>query len=90
MPAGCVTDGSLMLNMSEMVRPENSYETFSETTAKFIKKIATFYQVSASDTLAVCAMVAPTALNPKVGLANTAVRLANAASRLPMTSFDCL
>jgi hypothetical protein len=64
-----------MLNMSEMVRPENSYETFSETTAKFIKKIATFYQVSASDTLAVCAMVAPSVLNHKVGPANEVVQL---------------
>jgi hypothetical protein len=58
-----------MLNISEMVRPENSYETFSETTAKFIKKIATFYNVSASDALAVCAMVAPAVLNPQVSLA---------------------
>jgi hypothetical protein len=54
--------------MEEMFRAENDYENFSNTTAFFVKKIATFYQVSASDVLAVCAMVAPSVLNRKVGL----------------------
>jgi hypothetical protein len=61
-------DGSLTLNEAELVRPENTYEDFALITASIVRKIATFYDVSASDVLAVCAMAAPRVLNPDVDL----------------------
>jgi hypothetical protein len=50
------------------VRPENTYENFTLITASIVRKIATFYEVSASDVLAVCAMAAPNVLNSEVDL----------------------
>lgn len=46
-------DGSLLLDLSEMLRPENDYDKFSSIASRALLKIATFYDVSVADTLAV-------------------------------------
>lgn len=46
-------DGSLLLSLEEMLRPENAYDEFSEHSAKPIKMIAAWYGASIADTLAV-------------------------------------
>ncbi|GLC63932.1 hypothetical protein PLESTF_000100100 [Pleodorina starrii] len=56
-------DSSLLLTIDELTRPENAYDNFSLLTARAAKKIASFFDVSVADTLAVCAAVAPEVLS---------------------------
>ncbi|KAG2437396.1 hypothetical protein HXX76_006048 [Chlamydomonas incerta] len=62
-PACGGADASLLLNIAEMARPENSYDDFSALAARAAKKIASFFDVSVADTVAVCAAVAPDVLS---------------------------
>ncbi|KAG2441979.1 hypothetical protein HYH02_009772 [Chlamydomonas schloesseri] len=56
-------DASLLLSIEEMARPENAYDDFSLLAARAAKKIASFFDISVADTLAVCAAVAPEVLS---------------------------
>ncbi|KAG2425551.1 hypothetical protein HXX76_013595 [Chlamydomonas incerta] len=56
-------DASLFLNIQEMARPENAYDDFSAIAARAAKKIASFFDISVADTLAVCAAVGPEVLS---------------------------
>ncbi|KAG2440724.1 hypothetical protein HXX76_003581 [Chlamydomonas incerta] len=56
-------DASLLLSIEEMARPENAYDDFSVLAARAAKKIASFFDISVADTLAVCAAVAPEVLS---------------------------
>eukprot|EP00198_Chlamydomonas_reinhardtii_P001096 XP_001690431.1 predicted protein [Chlamydomonas reinhardtii] len=56
-------DASLVLSLEEMARPENAEDNFAELAGRAAKKIASFYDVSVADTLAVCAAVAPEVLS---------------------------
>jgi hypothetical protein len=44
---------SLLLDTGEMLRTENAYDDFSRIVSRVVIKIASFYDVSATDTLAV-------------------------------------
>lgn len=57
-PACDGASSGLFLSKDEMWRPENSYDKFSAIAARVLKKIASFYDVSVSDTMAVCGAVA--------------------------------
>lgn len=46
-------DSSLFLTLDEVTRPENSGDKFSELAGRALIKIASFYDISASDALAV-------------------------------------
>lgn len=46
-------DSSALLSVAEMTRPENNYDQFSFLASRAVIKIASFYDVSASDVLAV-------------------------------------
>ncbi|EFJ51493.1 hypothetical protein VOLCADRAFT_87571 [Volvox carteri f. nagariensis] len=46
-------DCSLLLTIDEMTRPENAYDDFSLLTSRAAKKIASFFDISVADTLAV-------------------------------------
>lgn len=46
-------DSSALLSVAEMMRPENNYDSFSFFASRAVIKIASFYDVSASDVLAV-------------------------------------
>ncbi|KAG2484028.1 hypothetical protein HYH03_017118 [Edaphochlamys debaryana] len=56
-------DASLFLTMDELTRPENAYDNFALITARAAKKIASFFDISVADTVAVCAAVAPEVLS---------------------------
>eukprot|EP00198_Chlamydomonas_reinhardtii_P001276 XP_001690611.1 predicted protein [Chlamydomonas reinhardtii] len=56
-------DASLLLSIEEMARPENAYDDFSLIAARAAKKIASFFDISVADTLAVCAAVGPEVLS---------------------------
>ncbi|KAG2440722.1 hypothetical protein HXX76_003579 [Chlamydomonas incerta] len=56
-------DASLLLNIAEMARPENAYDDFSVLASRAAKKIASFFDISVADTLAVCAAVGPEVLS---------------------------
>jgi hypothetical protein len=66
--AAACADGSLMLNETELIRQINAKADFARVSSAIVRKIANFYDATASDVLAVCAMVAPNVLNPKVDL----------------------
>jgi hypothetical protein len=48
---------SLLLNVEEMLRPENDYDRFSRITSRAAVKIASYYDVSVADVLAICSAV---------------------------------
>ncbi|KAG2440741.1 hypothetical protein HXX76_003598 [Chlamydomonas incerta] len=56
-------DASLLLSIAELTRPENAEDSFAALAARAAKKIASFFDVSVADTLAVCAAVAPEVLS---------------------------
>ncbi|KAG2484027.1 hypothetical protein HYH03_017117 [Edaphochlamys debaryana] len=56
-------DASLFLTFDELARPENAYDNFALITARAAKKIASFFDISVADTVAVCAAVAPEVLS---------------------------
>ncbi len=56
-------DSSLLLTVEELTRPENAYDSFSARTSRAMKKIASFFDASVADTMAVCAAVAPEVLS---------------------------
>ncbi|KAG2484888.1 hypothetical protein HYH03_016369 [Edaphochlamys debaryana] len=56
-------DASLFLTLDELSRPENADDNFALITARAAKKIASFFDISVADTVAVCAAVAPEVLS---------------------------
>ncbi|KAG2491600.1 hypothetical protein HYH03_010165 [Edaphochlamys debaryana] len=56
-------DASLFLTIEELARPENVDDNFALITARAAKKIASFFDISVADTVAVCAAVAPEVLS---------------------------
>lgn len=46
-------DSSVLLSVSEMTRSENNYDDFAFIASRAVIKIASFYDVSASDVIAV-------------------------------------
>ncbi|KAG2484026.1 hypothetical protein HYH03_017116 [Edaphochlamys debaryana] len=56
-------DASLFLTFDELARPENADDNFALITARAAKKIASFFDISVADTMAVCAAVAPEVLS---------------------------
>ncbi|KAG2435978.1 hypothetical protein HYH02_011691 [Chlamydomonas schloesseri] len=77
-------DSSLLLSPEELARPESSNDDFAALTARAAKKIASFFDISVADTLAVCAAVAPEVLS------NGRIKILNGNGRgLRVGRLDC-